>query len=75
MLKRTFLWGLGLGGVLAVAVVLLVQDQARPFTVPQLLLLLLAASLPGFGFALLFDPFSRRKKEEYLQIDFYSEDA
>ena len=75
MLKRTFFLGIGLGAILATAVVLLVQEEARPFTVTQMLLLLLTASLPGFGFALFFDPYSKRKKEEFLQIDFYSEEA
>jgi len=75
VLKRTVFLGIGLGAILATAVVLLVQEEARPFTVPQMLLLLLMASLPGFGFALFFDPYSKRKKEEYLQIDFYSEEA
>ena len=75
MLKRTIFLGIGLGAIIAAAVVLLVQEETHPFTVPQMLLLLLTASLPGFGFALFFDPYSKRKKEEYLQIDFYSEDA
>ena len=75
MLKRTFVLGIGLGVILATIVVLLVQEEARPFTVPQMLLLLLTAILPGFGFALFFDPNSKRRKEEYLKIDFYSEEA
>lgn len=75
MLKRSFFLGIGLGGAFSALVVLLFQDPTRPFTIPQLLLLLLTASLPGFGFALFFDPYSKRKKEEYLQIDFYAEDA
>ena len=74
-MKRSFFLGIGLGGLLALAVVLFIQDPARPFTLGQLLLLLLAASLPGFGIALFFDPYSKRKKEEYLKIDFYSEEA
>ena len=75
MLKRSFFLGIGLGGILATAVVLLVEVEARPFTVPQVLLLILTAFLPGFGFALFFDPYSKKKKEEYLQIDFYSEEV
>lgn len=75
MLKRTFLLGLVLGALIAAMVGMLIQAVARPFTLPQLLLLFFSSFLPGFGLALFTDPYSKRKKEEYLQIDFYKEEA
>lgn len=74
MLKRTYVLGLLLGGAIAMVVVWSLQVESRPFTAPQLVLLFLVSCLPGFGLALLGDPFSRSKKEEYLKVDFYRED-
>ena len=74
MLKRTFFLAAIFGAILAVGVVALFQVESRPFTAGQLISLFLVSSLPGLGFALFFDPYAKKKKEEYMQIDFYKED-
>lgn len=74
MLKRTPLLGLLFALLLSAGVVALVQVDGRPFTQGQLIGLFCVAYLPGLGFAMLFDPYSAKKKAEYLAIDFYHED-
>ncbi|MGD2122570.1 MAG: hypothetical protein PVJ76_12535 [Gemmatimonadota bacterium] len=75
MRRRTWLLGILFGGILAFLVLLFVQEESRPFSAPQVVFLLLVATLPGFGIAFLFDPYSRKKKQEYLEIDFYQEES
>lgn len=74
MLKRTPILGILFGCIIALVAVLLFQEEARPFTNPQRLLLLLVSIPPGIGFAMFLDPYPQRKKEEYLKVDFYKED-
>ena len=74
MLKRTFFLAVVFGGIIALGVVAFFQEESRPFTTGQLIFLFFVSALPGMGFALFFDPYSKKKKEEYLQIDFYRED-
>jgi len=73
MLKRTYYLAVLFGVAIAGIIVLWVQQASRPFTLSQLFLLVLTSCLPGFGLALFLDPYSRKKKEEYLGIDFYRE--
>ncbi len=73
MLKRTPIIGVVLGGAIAVVVALFLEQPGRPFSAGQYVLLYLVSFLPGMGIAMLFDPFPRRKKTEYLEIDFYAE--
>lgn len=73
MLKRTPILGLVLGSAIALVVALLLEQPGRPFTAGQRMLLFLISFLPAMGIAMLFDPFPRRKKAEYLEIDFYAE--
>jgi hypothetical protein len=75
VLKRTPYLGIFFGCVIALLAILLFQDDARPFTNPQRLLLLLCSIPPGIGLAMFLDPYPRRKKEAYLKVDFYKEDT
>lgn len=71
--KRTPLIALAIAAVIAVLTVLIFQKAARPFTVPQLVLLYITSYLPAFGIAMLFDPKPRAARAEFLKINFYAE--
>ena len=73
MLRRTWILAVLLGGAIAVLVKLLFEDPGRPFTPGQQVLLFVLSLLPGLGIAMLADPYPKRKKEEYLKINFYEE--
>lgn len=73
MLKRTPVLAVVLGGMIALVLALVVEEPGRPFAFWQQAALFLLSLLPGLGIAMLFDPFPRRKKEEYLKINFYEE--
>lgn len=73
MLRRTPILAIVLGGAIAVAVALLFEKPERPFTMGQQVALFLVSLLPGMGIAMLFDPYPRKKKAEYLKINFYEE--
>ena len=75
MVKRTPLLGFFFAAVLTGAVLLLVQEPERPFTLAQHLLLFGTSFLPGLGLALLLDPRARAARETYLAMDFYREEA
>ncbi len=73
MLRRTLVAAIVLGGAIAFGVALLFQDPERPFTMGQQVLLYVVSFLPAMGIAMLFDPFPKQKKAEYLKINFYEE--
>jgi hypothetical protein len=54
-------------------VALFFEQPGRPFTAGQWAVLYLISFLPAMGIAMLFDPFPRRRKAEYVKIDFYEE--
>jgi hypothetical protein len=66
--------GIVFGGLLAIATALLIQEAERPFSVAQWILLAGVSIPPGFGLAMVFDPYSRNKRAEYLERDFYQEE-
>lgn len=73
MLRRTPILALLLGAAIAVAVTLLFEEPERPFTLGQRVVLFLVSIPPGLGIAMLFDPYPKKKKEEFLKINFYEE--
>ncbi len=73
MLKRTPLLALMIGGVLAILIILIFENPARPFTVGQGVFLLFLCWFPGMGVAMLFDPYAQKAREEFLKINFYEE--
>ncbi len=73
MLKRTPILAVLFGAVIAFTVAQTFEDSARPFSFGQQAILFLFSILPGMGFAMLLDPYPRKKKEEYLKINFYEE--
>lgn len=73
MLKRTPVLALVIAGAMAILIVLIFEDPARPFTVCQGLLLYFLCYLTSMGVALLFDPNAKKAKEEFLKINFYEE--
>lgn len=73
MLKRTPALAILIAILITLATVKLFQIDARPFTKGEIVLLYIISLLPSLGFALLFDPASRKAKEEYLKINFYEE--
>ncbi len=74
MHKRTPLIALFLGGVIAAITALVFQIPGRPFTQGQLILLYFLSFIVAMGVALLFDPASKAKREEFLKINFYEEE-
>jgi hypothetical protein len=73
MLKRTPLLALAISGIMAFLTILIFEEKARPFTLPQIILLYIIAFLPSLGIAMLFDPHAIEAKREFLKINFYEE--
>jgi amino acid transporter len=73
MEKRTPVLALFFGGIIAILLIIIFENPARPFAMWQGLLLFALCYLPGMGIAMLFDPHAKRAKEEYLKINFYEE--
>ena len=73
MLKRSPALAIVIAVFITVALISLIENPSRPITPLQGILFYLAALPPSFGIALLFDPFSKQKKDEYLKINFYEE--
>ena len=73
MLKRTPSITMSFAALLTILIITLIEDPSRPLSTAQTVLFYLVALLPSFGIALLFDPFSKQKKDEYLKVNFYEE--
>jgi len=73
MLVRTPILGLVIAAFMSILVMLIFEVPARPFSTGDAVLIYLVSFLPSLGIAMLFDPYSKAKKEEYLKINFYAE--
>ena len=73
MLKQTPIIAIFTAALITIAIITFIEDPVRPFTIPQTILVYIASLLPSFGIALLFDPFSAKKRDKYLNINFYEE--
>jgi hypothetical protein len=71
MLKRTPLLALLIAGLMSILIILFFQDDTRPFTQGQTLMLYLFSFFPSSGLAMLFDPCPAMVKKRYLKINFY----
>lgn len=73
MLKQTPFIAIIIAALITITIIILIEDPARPVTQIQTMLFYITSFLPSFGIALLFDPFSSKKRNEYLKINFYEE--
>lgn len=73
MLPRTTFLAFIFAMLIAIAIVLLFEIPARPFTIRLAVWLYMLSLLPGMGIAMLFDPAPREAKERFLKINFYEE--
>ncbi len=73
MERRTPVLALYFAGIISILLVLIFEKPERPFELWQGLLLFFLCYFPAMGIALLFDPYAKKAKEEYLKINFYEE--
>lgn len=71
MLKRTPILALLIAGIMSLLIVIIFQDNSRPFTQGQILMLYFFSFFPSMGIAMLFDPYPAMVKKRYLKINFY----
>jgi len=74
MLKRTPILALIITAIMSVLIILIFEQDDRPFTLWQSLLLYFVAFFPSMGIAMLFDPYPALVKKRYSKINFYIED-
>ena len=74
MLKRTPILALIITAIMSVSIILIFEQDNRPFTLWQSLLLYFVAFFPSMGIAMLFDPYPALVKKRYSKINFYIED-
>ena len=71
MLKRTPILALIISGIMSILVIIIFEQDSRPFTASQTLLLYFVSFFPSMGIAMLFDPYSGKIKNMYSKINFY----
>jgi len=71
MLKRTPLLALLIAGIMSLLIIFIFQDDTRPLTQGQTLVLYFLSFFPSMGIAMLFDPYPAMVKKRYLKINFY----
>lgn len=71
MLKRTPLLALLIAGIMSLLIIIIFQDDTRPFTQCQAFMLYFFSFFPSMGIAMLFDPYPAMVKKRYLKINFY----
>jgi amino acid transporter len=74
MLKRTPILALIITAIMSILIILIFEQDDRPFTLWQSLLLYFVAFFPSMGIAMLFDPYPALVKKRYSKINFYIED-
>ena len=74
MLKRTPILALIITAIMSILIILIFEQEDRPFTLCQSLLLFFVAFFPSMGIAMLFDPYPALVKKRYSKINFYIED-
>ncbi|MCU0821713.1 MAG: hypothetical protein MUC95_04470 [Spirochaetes bacterium] len=73
MLKRTPVVALLIAAIITVVIVKLIESPERPFTAGETAWLYFFSFLTSMGIAMLFDPYAKKAKAEFLKINFYEE--
>jgi len=74
MLKRTPILAVIIAAIMSISIILIFEQDDRPFTLWQSLLLYCIAFFPSMGIAMLVDPYPRQVKALYSKINFYIQD-